>query len=92
MQTRMAHLTLRTATVALALSASTVLSYAQDGPTKPPPSDSAIEKQLQPKNHPVTEADIAECMKSWDPQTQMSRQDYEEACKRSLKYYPENPN
>lgn len=92
MQARMVRLSLRTAAVTLALSGSAASAIAQDTPAKPPPSDATIEKELQPQSHPVTEADIAECMKSWDPQTQMSRQDYEEACKRSLRYYPEHPN
>jgi hypothetical protein len=90
MQTRMARLTLATA-AALAILVPT-WSIAQDAPTPPADSDAEIQRELQPKQHTVTEADVANCMKSWDPQTQMSRQEYEEACKRSLKYYPEQPN
>lgn len=90
MQTRMARLTLRTATIALALSGSAALALAEDTPPTP---ETGIEQGLHPKaHHPVTEADIAECMKSWDPTTQMSREEFEEACKRSLKYYPDNPD
>lgn len=91
MQTRMARLTLATA-AALALLVPTAMSIAQDATTPPADSDAEIQRELQPKPHTVTEADVAECMKSWDPQTQMSREEYEEACKRSLKYYPEQPN
>lgn len=40
---------------------------------------------------PVTEAEIAECMKTWDPQTGMSKAEYERSCKSTLKYYPEKP-
>ncbi len=89
MQTRMARLTLRTATLALALSAGAGLAIAEDTPPTP---ETGIEQGVHPKaHHPVTEADIAECMKSWDPKTQMSREEFEESCKRSLKYYPEEP-
>lgn len=41
--------------------------------------------------HAVTEAEIAECMKTWDPQTGMTKQEYEQSCKSTLKYYPEKP-
>lgn len=40
---------------------------------------------------PVSEGEIAECMKTWDPQTGMSKAEYERSCKSTLKYYPEKP-
>ena len=42
--------------------------------------------------HAVTPAEVAECMKSWDPQTGMSKEGYEKSCKSTLKYFPEGPN
>ena len=39
-----------------------------------------------------TANEIAECMKTWDRETGMSRAEYEAACKRTLKYFPETPN
>ena len=42
-------------------------------------------------NKPVTEDEVAECMKSWDPQTGMSKAEYERSCKSTLKYFPEKP-
>ncbi len=88
MHMRMARLTLRTAAIALALSGGATLALADEDP--PPTPETGIEQGLHPEAKlPVSEADIAECMKSWDPSTQMSRQEYEEACKRSLQYDPE---
>jgi hypothetical protein len=54
------------------------------------PKDDAA--TLQPPRYPETPAEVAECMKSWDAETGMSRAEYEAACKRTLKYYPETPN
>jgi hypothetical protein len=47
---------------------------------------------LKPKTYPETPAEVAECMKSWDPQTGMSKEEYEQSCQRTLKYFPEKPN
>lgn len=62
-------------------------SPAPEGETAPDP------KTLTNPNdkHAVTEAEIAECMKTWDPQTGMSKDEYERSCKSTLKYYPEKP-
>jgi hypothetical protein len=43
------------------------------------------------KLYPVTPKEVAECMKAWDPQTQMSKAEFEASCKSSLKYFPEDP-
>ncbi len=91
MQTRMARLALSIAAT-LAILVPAAASVAQDATTPPANTETEIQRELQPEQHTVTEADVAECMQSWDPQTQMSRQEFEEACKRSLKYYPEQPD
>jgi hypothetical protein len=32
---------------------------------------------------------MSECLKQWDPQTQMSKQEWAESCRTTLEYYPE---
>lgn len=44
------------------------------------------------KLYKVTPSEVDECMKSWDPQTQMSKEEYLASCKSSLQYFPEGPN
>jgi hypothetical protein len=41
------------------------------------------------KNDRVTAKDMSECLKQWDPQTQMSKQEWAESCRTTLEYYPE---
>jgi hypothetical protein len=41
------------------------------------------------KNFPVTSKDLAECMKDWDPQTQMSKSEWAASCRTTLQYFPE---
>jgi hypothetical protein len=75
-----------------ALDEMTVAQGEQRAP-QPAPSDAPADpaRVLNPKSYPATQADVAECMKSWDPQTGMSKEEYEKSCQRTLKYFPENP-
>jgi hypothetical protein len=41
------------------------------------------------KNDRVTAKDMSECLKQWDPQTQMSKQEWAESCRTTLEYFPE---
>ena len=41
------------------------------------------------KNDRVTGKDMSECLKQWDPQTQMSKQEWAESCRTTLEYFPE---
>lgn len=41
------------------------------------------------KNDRVTGKDVSECEKQWDPQTQMSKQEWSESCRTTLEYFPE---
>jgi hypothetical protein len=41
------------------------------------------------KNYPVTPADMEACMKDWDPEAQMTKEEWKATCKRTLKYFPE---
>ena len=41
------------------------------------------------KDDRVTGKDVSECEKQWDPQTQMSKQEWAESCRTTLEYFPE---
>jgi hypothetical protein len=41
------------------------------------------------ENDRVTAKDVSECEKQWDPQTQMSKQEWAESCRTTLEYFPE---
>ncbi|MCZ7593981.1 MAG: hypothetical protein M5U16_03015 [Hyphomicrobium sp.] len=41
------------------------------------------------KNFKVTKKDLAGCMADWDPQTQMSKAEWEESCRTTLEYFPQ---
>ena len=41
------------------------------------------------KNDKVTSQDLANCMKDWDPQSQMSKSEWKESCRTTLEYFPE---
>jgi hypothetical protein len=47
---------------------------------------------LDPKTYKETPSEVSQCEKTWDPQTGMSKQEYEASCKRTLKYFPEKDN
>jgi hypothetical protein len=70
-----------------------VVAQAEKAAPAPAPAPSANQDDpdgvLKPKTFPETSAEVAECMKSWDPETQMSKEEYQKACQRSLKYFPE---
>lgn len=57
-----------------------------------PASPKGDASAVPPQRYPETAAEVAECMKTWDAQTGMSKAEYEAACKRTLKYYPEDAN
>jgi hypothetical protein len=41
------------------------------------------------KNDKVTKQGLADCMKDWDPQTQMSKAEWKESCRTTLEYFPD---
>lgn len=41
------------------------------------------------KNYKVTKKDLSGCLKDWDPQTQMSKQEWAESCRTTLEYFPD---
>jgi hypothetical protein len=41
------------------------------------------------KNFKVTKKGLADCLKDWDPQTQMSKSEWAESCRTTLEYFPD---
>jgi hypothetical protein len=41
------------------------------------------------KDFKVTERGLEDCMKDWDPQTQMSKAEWKESCRTTLEYFPD---
>jgi hypothetical protein len=41
------------------------------------------------KDFKVTEKGMADCMKDWDPQSQMSKAEWKESCRTTLQYFPD---
>lgn len=45
--------------------------------------------QESKKNFKVTKKDISGCLNDWDPQTQMSKEEWAESCRTTLEYFPD---
>ena len=59
-------------------------------PSKPAPQDEAeVNLEDAKKDLPVTPAEMEACMKDWDPEAQMTKDEWKASCKRTLKYFPE---
>jgi hypothetical protein len=43
------------------------------------------------KQDPETPKELAECMKQWGPNTQMTKEEWAASCRRTLNYFPEKP-
>lgn len=41
------------------------------------------------KDFKVTKKGLADCLKEWDPQTQMSKAEWAESCRTTLEYFPD---
>lgn len=41
------------------------------------------------KNFRVSENELERCLKQWDPQTQMTKEEWARSCRTTLQYYPE---
>jgi hypothetical protein len=41
------------------------------------------------KDFKVTERALEDCMKDWDPQTQMTKAEWKESCRTTLEYFPD---
>jgi hypothetical protein len=43
------------------------------------------------KQDPETPKELAECMKQWGPNTQMTKEEWAASCRSTLNYFPEKP-
>jgi hypothetical protein len=41
------------------------------------------------KDFKVTKKDLSGCLKDWDPQTQMTKEEWKESCRTTLEYFPD---
>ena len=80
----------------LSLAAATILLGSNIAPSfGATPSNSAPKNEAEviledaKKNDPVTSADLEACMKDWDSETRMTKNEWESSCKRTLKFFPE---
>ena len=69
------------------------LPTAKAKPDQPGPKKAESEADIildeSKKVDPVTKNDLAECMKDWGPQTQMSKAEWAASCRTTLQYFPE---
>jgi hypothetical protein len=65
---------------------------AATAPAKPKPGESEAEVILNDakKNDQVTRKDVSDCIGQWDPQTQMSKEEWAKSCRTTLEYFPES--
>jgi hypothetical protein len=64
--------------------------FAQTAEPKKSPSEADVILQDSKKNDPETAKELAECMKQWGPQTQMTKEEWAASCRSTLHYFPEN--
>jgi hypothetical protein len=62
------------------------------GSTKTAESEADVILDESKKNAPVTREEYDRCLSQWDPQTQMTKEEWAESCRTTLRYYPEAPN
>ena len=60
-------------------------------PKQKAPNEAEVILQDSKKQDPETPKEIAECMKQWGPNTQMSKEEWAASCRRTLQYFPEKP-
>jgi len=52
-------------------------------------SEANVIIQDSKKNYRVTKKDLADCMKNWSPQTQMTKSEWAASCRTTLEYFPD---
>jgi hypothetical protein len=60
-------------------------------PKQGQPNEADVILQDSKKNDPESQKEVADCMKQWGPQTQMTKEEWAASCKRTLRYFPEKP-
>lgn len=63
---------------------------ALDKPFKVAESEADVILDDAKKSDPVTSGEMDKCMGDWDPQTQMSKEEWEASCRSTLPYFPES--
>jgi len=61
-------------------------------PAKTAESEAEVVLDDAKKNAPVTASEFDKCLSQWDPQTQMSKEQWEGSCRSTLPYFPEGSN
>jgi hypothetical protein len=56
-----------------------------------PANEGEVILQDSKKHIPETPKEIAECMKQWGPNTQMTKEEWAASCRSTLRYFPEKP-
>lgn len=64
-------------------------SYSETPSNNAPKDEEEVILEDAKKNDPVTPADMEACMKDWNPEEQMTKEEWKASCKRTLKYFPE---
>ena len=62
---------------------------AKAGAKKPGESEAEVVLDDAKKNDKVSKRNLADCVKDWDPQTQMSKAEWTESCRTTLEYFPD---
>jgi len=60
-------------------------------PKQKAPNEAEVILQDSKKQDPETPKEIAECLKQWGPNTQMTKEEWAASCRRTLQYFPEKP-
>jgi hypothetical protein len=60
-------------------------------PKQEAPHEAEVILQDSKKQDPETPKEIAECVKQWGPNTQMTKEEWAASCRRTLRYFPEKP-
>ena len=70
--------------------AGATFAQSQQEKQRPPNEAEEILKDSQ-KQDSETPKEIAECMKQWDQNTQMTKEEWAASCRNTLRYFPEKP-
>jgi spermidine/putrescine-binding protein len=75
----------------LSLAAFAANASAQSSPSKKDAgNEGEVILQDSKKTDRETSAEVAECIKQWGPQTQMTKEEWTASCRRTLHYFPES--
>ena len=55
------------------------------------PNEAEVILKDSKKSDPESQKEVADCLKQWGPQTQMTKEEWAASCKSTLRYFPERP-